>query len=65
MNDQTIKNFMQRCKKERGFTLPAIYPYFITKPLDLNFAESAIHNISVIFMVLLLPSNILSSFCLR
>ena len=45
MNDQTIKHFMQRCKKERGFTLPAIYPYFITKPLDLNFAESAIHNI--------------------
>ena len=35
---------MQRCKKERGFTLPAFYPYFITKPLDLTFVESTIHN---------------------
>ena len=35
---------MQRCKKERGFTLPATYPYFITKPLDLTFVESTIHN---------------------
>ena len=44
MNDQTIKYLMQRCKKKRGFTLPAIYPYFVTKPLDLNFVESIIHN---------------------
>ena len=43
MNHQTTKNFMQRCKKERGFTF--IYPYFIRKPLDLNFVESAIYNI--------------------
>ena len=44
MNDQTIKNFMQRCKKKRSFTLPTIYPYFVIKPLDLNFVESVIHN---------------------
>ena len=44
MNDQTIKNFMQRYKKERGFTLPVIYPYFLTKPLHLNFVKSVIHN---------------------
>ena len=44
MNDQTIKNLIQRCKEERGFTLPAIYPYFVTKPLDLIFVESVIHN---------------------
>ena len=44
MNDQTIKNFMQRCKKERDFTLPVIYSYFATKPLDLNFVESVMHN---------------------
>ena len=44
MNDQTIKNFMQRCKKERGFTLTAIYPHFVIKPLGLNFVESVIHD---------------------
>ena len=44
MNDQTIKTFMQRCKKDRGFTLPEIKNYFITKPLDLNFIESVIRN---------------------
>ena len=56
---------MQRCKKERGFTLPAVYSYFVTKPLDLNSVESVIHNKCVIFQVLLLPSNILLNFCLR
>ena len=35
---------MQKCKKECGFTLPVIYPYFVTKPLDLNFVENVIHN---------------------
>ena len=44
MNDQKIKNFMQRCKKKRGFTLPGIYPYFVTKPLNLNFVKSVIQN---------------------
>ena len=44
MNDQTIKNFLQRCKKERGSTLPAIFLYFVTKSLGLNFLESVIHN---------------------
>ena len=45
MNHLTTKNFMQRSKEERGFTFPAIYPYFIREPLDLNFVESAIYNI--------------------
>ena len=44
MNDQTIKKFMQRCKKEHGFTLLAIYPCFVTNLLDLTFVESVIHN---------------------
>ena len=44
MNEQTITIFMQICKKERGFTLPAVYSYFATKPLDLNSIESVIHN---------------------
>ena len=35
---------MQKCKEECGFTLPVIYPYFVTKPLDLNFVENVIHN---------------------
>ena len=62
---QTIKNFMQRCKKERDFTLPSVHSYFVTKPLNLNSVESVIHNKCVIFQVLLLPSNILLNFCLR
>ena len=44
MNDQTIKKFTQRCKKEHGFTFPAIYPCFVTNLLDLTFVESVIHN---------------------
>ena len=44
MNDQTIKIFLQRCRKERGSTLPAIFLYFVTKTLGLNFLESVIHN---------------------
>ena len=37
MNEQTIKNFMQICQEERGFTLPAVCSYFVTVltlPLD-------------------------------
>ena len=51
MNEQTIKNFMQRYKKERGFTLPAVFSYFVTKPFDLNSnsVESVIHNNSCDF----------------
>ena len=44
MNDQTIKNFIQKCKKERGFTLLVIYPCFVTNSLDLTFVESVIHS---------------------
>ena len=49
VNDQTIfncliNNFMQRCKKELGFILPVICPYFVTKSLNLNFVESIIHR---------------------
>ena len=65
MNDQKIKNFIQKCKKERGFTLLVIYPCFVTNSLDLTFVESVIHNNRCDFPGALLPSNILSSFCLR
>ena len=44
MNEPTIKNFIKRCKKERGFIVLAVYFYFVTNPLDLNSVETVIHN---------------------
>ena len=35
---------MDRCKKKHAFTLPPLYPHFVTKPIDINFVDAVIHN---------------------
>ena len=44
MNNQTIPNFMDRFKKKRGFTLPPLYPHFVTKQIAINVVDVVIHN---------------------
>ena len=47
MNEQTIKNFMQICQEERGFTLPAVCSYFVTVltlPLDFSGAFATVKH---------------------
>ena len=35
---------MDRCKKKHAFTLPPLYPHFVTKPIDINVVDAVIHN---------------------
>ena len=35
---------MDRFKKKRDFTLPPLYPHFVTKPIAINVVDVVIHN---------------------